>query len=215
MRRSVLILPLLGCSAPPGTEAPEGLVPLPAGATVYILEVNDDWLDDGASDILGRTPNLDGAYAVGEQALRIILRAASRGRSARLARMEDFEAQDGVLSCLSFPEPVSFMVPSPDGKFEPRRHADTAGFELTMLPLLSGVSTTATVVYALRRKCAIRSRIPGTDLAAGEPLFENVWLKSGRTGIPIGASLLWMLPKGEGRSDVLILHLASVAPFRD
>jgi hypothetical protein len=213
MRRAALVLGLLGCSAPPVTESPEPLVPLTAGATVYILEVYDDWLDDGSPDILSRSPGLDGAYTVGEQALRIILRAASRGRSAHLARVEDFEAQDGVLSRLSFPEPVSYLVPSPDGKFELRRHTETAGFELTILPLLLGNSQTATVVYTLKRKCAIRSRIPGTDLAAGEPVFEDVCLKSGRTGVPLGASMLWMLPKGAGRSDAIILHLASVAPF--
>jgi hypothetical protein len=214
MRCCVLILALLGCSTPPAAEPRDGLDPRKSGASVYIIEASDDWLDDGM-DILSRSPDAGTAFCVGEQALQIILRVAARGRAARLVRVEDFEPQAGVLTPLSFPEPVSYMVPSPDGKYELRRHPETAGYEFSMLPLLSSDSKYATVMYSLRRRCANLSKIPGTDLAAGAPAFEEVWLHSGRTAIPIGGALLWNCPKGEGRSDVIILHLASVPPFRN
>jgi hypothetical protein len=205
------LLVLVGCSAPPPEKPWPEIEPHSTGATLYMVEANQDWLDDGGPDILNPGQQSHDVFWVGEQALRIMLRVIARGKNARLLAGKRFEPRGGVLSEIFLPEAVDYMAALPDGKFELRRHRESAGFKLSMTPLVSADGNYAAVVYSLRRRCAIRAKLPGTGFSAGEPEFEDAWLESGQATLPLGGSLLFCATKGSPRVLLVLLHVATVA----
>jgi hypothetical protein len=72
-----LLVILAGCAVPP---PPPPLEPAASGATLYVLEAWNDFLDDGGK-LYDPTLGLPGM--LGEQALAIVLRIAGRGKQAK------------------------------------------------------------------------------------------------------------------------------------
>jgi hypothetical protein len=106
------------------------------------------------------------------------------------------------------------MAPTGDGKFELRRHSEPAGLDLAMTPVLAKGGTGLSLKYSFREIYPARSKIPGTEFEAGEPVLVNAvfgqTLDQSPLEIPMGATLLFVAPKGHAMTRILLLHIASV-----
>ena len=216
-----------GCSTPSGTEDPPyrsvpGAFLSDTGASLYVLEAFDDWLDDG-NDILNHTiprderdyeffdrenppervQNKDTSW-MGEQPLRLILRwgLSKETSKARFIGHADFQPKSGHTANLIVYDPM----PGPLESGGRKRTAFRIRLKATLCknPKLIALEWEG------------EKLTDGPDLEeAGRPgqfprTSERINLGSGV--LPAGATLFMHHRKEANRSYFLLLRIASVDP---
>ncbi len=206
---SVLCLLALGCSATPAAPSLPTIEPNSWGATLYVIDTWEDWLEDGM-EITNSFEGHGQTRWMGEQGLRIALELIGRGVKARLTFSKQFDLRKGVTSDVFVPEAVHYLTPAGDGGFIIRQSGRFGGFDLHVTPHLQPDKNFVSLDCNLEKICPIRAKIPGTEFEGGEPTFSHLWIESQTRTIPLGATLLFEAPRGDGRSTVLLLHVATV-----
>jgi hypothetical protein len=207
---SFLCLLAIGCSSTPAVPTSPKIEPHSSGATLYVVDTWEDWLDDGM-DMTNSFEDRGRTCYMGEQALRMVLQLVARGVKARLAFLKHFDLREDVASHVFVPEVVHYLAPAGEGMFT-LQHSDTlGGFDLQVTPHLQGNRSLIALDCGLKKICPIRAKIPGTGFEGGEPTFSHLWIESHTRIIPLGATLLFEAPRGDGRSTVLLLHVATIA----
>jgi hypothetical protein len=210
-----LITLMVGCISPPGAKPLSDVRPSPTGATLYVLEEYEDLVDSICPvDLVQRHPLNRNVGWFGEQAFPTVLSYIARHSNGQLLHMEFFQPREGQESRVFIPEPVHFMTPIGEGRFELRHHPEPAGLDLAMTPVLTKAGTGLSLKYSFREIFPVRSKIPGTEFEAGEPVMVNAvfgqTLDQSPLEIPMGATLLFVAPKGHALTRILLLHIASV-----
>jgi hypothetical protein len=200
-----------GCSAPVVLPPPTDLEPYSSGATVYIVDANEDWLDDCSVEITNRYEDRNDILWMGKQALKIALRSIAQGNSAHLVHTEHCDLREGdpIHVTLPVPEAVHYFAPVGEGKYELRESRQPGSLDLTATPTMLGEDKHLVLNYSLERVHPVLSKIKGTELNAGDPVFNTAWT-AGNRGLPLGATLLIPFSRGNGRCTVILIHIASV-----
>lgn len=209
MRRAALLILLAGCAA---TPAPPATEPATSGGTLYVIDAGLDFFDD-LSFSPDPAPGPILTQWVGEQALRILLRQADRRRDARLLGSAWVDLGSARPAEFRVTWPLDYLMPVKEGRFDLRRSEHTAWVAMETTPVLSNDEKYVTLRISLRRGAPYRSRLPGTDLDAGEPL--GVFACDGVAGehtVPVGGSLAVSLRGASDRLLIVLLHIASVRP---
>jgi hypothetical protein len=208
MRTLILALPvLLACgTAPAGPERPP-IEPLSSGVTLYVLDTWQDFLEDGM-DLSSPIEPSSTIHWMGEQALQIALRAASRLRGTMMIRRQ----HEVLRECepLEFlpDRPLYYFEPGDEGRLRVRQHHELSGFRIRL---------TGEIFQEryLRMEFDFRYRhARDVEYEVGEPVLREDVVARSSCLLPIGASLLFTAPREGGRAYVVIVHVASVEPRR-
>lgn len=201
---------LAGCAAAGSAEVAHDVEPYSTGATLYVLEAYDSFLDDTSVPVY--SPVGDGTAWMGVEAMRIALRAATRGSRARFVSVSRFDLFDGTTARVRTRERVHFMEKQADGRYALREFGERAGFELSVKGNLHEDGHYVDVDYRLRYQRPQRAKLEGTELEAGEPRMNEVWVNGACLTLPVGGAILIPYRLERPRFRLVILHVASVRP---
>lgn len=204
--RALLCLLLTGCVAAPAAPEPAPVEPLSSGVTLYVIDTWDDFLEDGM-DLTNAFLPPSRAGWMGEQALRIALRGASRGRKAILARRQYAGLREGD-PVEFFPDrEIHYMELREDGGYQVRQHGELAGFHLILSAEIFEPKYIR-LKYDVRLRRADPFRLDGPEAPA---LLEDR-IDQDTQLIPLGGSLVLRVPRNDGKVYLVLVHVASVEP---
>ncbi|HKS16219.1 MAG TPA: hypothetical protein VJU16_02850 [Planctomycetota bacterium] len=224
MKRATLLVLLAGCTTPVQFEDPEiasfpGVLIAHAGASLYVLEASDDWLDDGNDFLIRTIPRDERDYEsfdranpperfqnkdtswMGEQALEMVLRWALKKTKARLIGHVDFQPRSGHLIEVTLFSLDSESGGGPDG-------AKRTGFRVR----LKATSCKNPALVNVEWEADKLTDGPRADDRGRPGQFprtsERINLGSGV--LPSGATLFMHHRKEANRSYFLLLRIASL-----
>src|SRR5437016_10153863 len=177
---------------------------------MYIIETWDDFLDE--VDTIAPFGPTGTVRWLGEQSLRLVLRAVSKGHQAKLLSARHFDLNQWEEVELRPDQPVHFLEPVGDGRYGLRELGSRAGFALEVRPTKLEEAKFVDVEYALTFFCADHPKLPGTGLEAGRPSIRKVPIDSGTHKVPIGGAFWIPYPREGNRAYLVLLHIASVTP---
>lgn len=199
MRRGLLLILLAGCAVTPDPTPTE---PATSGGTLYVIDTTLDLFDD-LSVSPDPIPGPTRIQCVGEQAMRILLRQADRGKGARHLGRAWADLESGRPAEFKVDWPLEYLEPVAGGRFEVRTSAHAAWISNTVTPVLSNDEKYVTLQGFLRRVVPFRTRLDGTDLDVGDSV-------EGSHTIPIGSALAISIRGDSDRLLLVLLHVASV-----
>lgn len=201
---------ILGCASPPRLAIPPPPEVSSSGITFYVIEAHDDILDD-----LWPNP-LESPKAtrwMGEQALRMALRAVSVRRVATLARQERAELREGELVEFVPNTPVHHFRRGHDGRYQLEMHGEPAGFGLRLRAEIFEHKYVR-VEHDLRLIRPELEKLEGTDLEAGPPRLVEDRIGKETITFPIGATMVLSVPRGGSRIYLVLVHVVSIESSR-
>src|SRR5437773_12088757 len=211
MRATLLVLlVLVGCEFAPPTRERSSLEPHSTGGTMYVIETWDDFLDE--VDTVAPFGPTAGVRWLGEQSLRLVLRAVSSGKQSRLLSVRHFDLNQWEEVELPPDRPVHFLEREEDGRYGLRELGSRAGFALEVRPAKLEEAKYVDLEYAVNFFWPDHPKLPGTALEAGRPSIKKVPVGSGTHKIPIGGALWIPYPREGDRAFLVLLHIASVTP---
>lgn len=187
-----LLLILSACASrkpvekPTITSVPAALIP-DKGASLYLIEAFDDWLDDGCDiGLTIETPK--NTILIGEQALTLVLRSALSQKSVEFKAQGDFLITSG--------RPTEVTLADPEGL----EKSPYVGFHMK---LEASHGRSAEYVNLKWSAQALMTDARGNEIV--EPIAE------GSGEYPYRATLLMRRHKTKDRSHFLLLRIASLA----
>jgi len=203
-----LTLALASCalgSSPRTTEIPD----LEASrSTLYVLEVYDDFLDDGGKlhDPREGTPR-----SFGDAAMGIILRAARKSEKVRVVGFAHAQLKERELNVIIVEESLHYLEARSGAVFALTESPHRGFFKVATTPLLSQDGKCISLDYALLRGVPNRQVVQGTGLQAGKPTsISETTIEDGSRVLPVGGTAVWHVPRGDGRMFLILLHLAAL-----
>ncbi len=194
---------LAGCASKTVVEDPTITLVPPAliaesGASLYVLDGPEDWLDDGGGKFIrpGPSPWLD------LPGLRHVLRYGLSHKAVRFIGHADFQPTSG------FPTEVTLFNPDAEAHLQ-GTEARRVGFRVR----LKAAPSRDPGHIDLEWEADQLTDIPGAggrDGRRGETRRVVDKISSGKETFPIGASLLLRHPKWDDRVYILLLRIASL-----
>lgn len=163
-----------------------------SGASLYVLDGPDDWLDDGGDMLINPKP----APWMGDRALRHVLRYGLSHKAVRFVGHADFQPTSG------FPTEVTLFNPDAEAHLH-RTELGRVGFRVRLKAAFSKELDQVDVEWAAE----LLTDFTGTR---GETRREVEKIDSGSGTFPLGAALLLRHPKGDDRVYILLLRIASL-----
>src|ERR1043166_867087 len=201
---------LIGCETAPATRERSPLEPHATGATIYVIDATNDFLD--AMDTGSPSDSAATARWIGQQRLQTVLRAVSKGTQARLVSARHFELNQCEENELPPDQPVHYFERESDGRFALRASPAQAGFALKLRAARIEEAKYVHLEYAVSLFWAEHRKLPGTSLEAGKPTIRELPIDSAVPRVPIGAALWIPCPREGDRVYLILLHIASVNP---
>ena len=197
-----------GCTAG-GT--PPRLIPsdlAKTGATLYVIDVFSDLLEDGPS-LINKPTGESGAAWIGQQALQLGLRAVRRDSKCQLKRLDHFELTDGEITRLWPDEPVEYEDRLPGGEIIRRATGIRQGFDVSLKPSKDANPGYVSIWFDVAR-VTVGSDPPEIFRIGKGPSMDRVQIAVGRQTIPIGGALMFRVPVSDLRELLILVSIASI-----
>ena len=199
-----------------------------SGASLYVLEAWDDWLDDGNTDmIFNRIPSgghdsegsgfsdideqadlpmgpesSSNTHWMGEHALHFVLRHGLSQKRVRLIGHADFQPASGC------PMEVTLFNPDAEPRPDPN-DARRVGFRVRLKTSWSKSPHSVAVEWEAER--LMDGPAPGHERRKPGEFPRAVERIAGGSGqLPLGGTLFMRHPKGDRRVYILLLRIASL-----
>ena len=169
-----------------------------SGASLYVLDGPDDWLDDGDDMLINPKPS----PWVGERGLKHLLRFGLSHKAVRFVGHADFQATAG------YPTEATLFNPDSEAHLqgtEMRR----VGFRIRVKAAYSDDRKDVDVEWEAEQLTDVPGAV-GRDGKRGEYRRTVEKIDSGSGRFPLGAALLMRHPKWDGKVYILLLRIASL-----
>jgi hypothetical protein len=193
----IAALLMAGCASKTPVEPPTIKSVPPAliadsGASLYVFDGPDDWLDDGGDMLINPKPS----PWMGDRALRLVLRTGLSHKAVRFVGHADFQPTSG------FPTEVTLFNPDAEAHLqgaEMRR----VGFRVRLMAAFSKELDQVDLEWSAEQL----TDVPGKR---GETRREVESIGSGSGTFPLGAALLLRHSKWDDRVYILLIRIASL-----
>ncbi|HKS16220.1 MAG TPA: hypothetical protein VJU16_02855 [Planctomycetota bacterium] len=168
------------------------------GASLYVLDAPDDWLEDNTDKLINPKPS----PWMGVRALRHVLKYGLSHKQVRFVGHADFQPTSG------YPTEVTLFNPDAEAHLkgdEMRR----VGFRVRMKAVFSREPDCIDLEWAAEQLTDIPGTV-GRDGKRGETRREVEKIGSGTGTYPLGAALFLRHPKWGDKVYILLLRIASL-----
>lgn len=190
--RFILLLLVAGCASRPPIEKPTIRFVPPAliadsGASLYVLEGRDDWVDE---------LELDRPAWIGPEALKKVLRYGLSQKDLILVGHADFQPAEGI--------PTEATLFNPDSPGHPARSDQgSVGFRVKVTAKSAADAKNCRIEWTAEKLADIAAK-------GKETRRDVARIGEGTHTIPFGAALVIRHAIGEGREYALLLRIASL-----